>query len=79
MKFACTVLSLVALLLLAVLVACNPGPPFRRLPFNGSMYGKRTGNALPMDYDSNSKALSSLCEMAVEVCPTWFPQQQENN
>jgi hypothetical protein len=50
MKFPCSVVFLVTLLILVLLVDCNPnpGPQFRRLPFNGSIYGKRAASALPM-------------------------------
>ncbi|KDR10801.1 FMRFamide-related neuropeptide [Zootermopsis nevadensis] len=78
MKLSCSMIFLLALLL-ALLVDCNTGPPHRRVPFNGSMYGKRTANSLSVDYDSNAKSLSSLCEVATEVCSAWFPQQTENN
>ncbi|PSN38497.1 hypothetical protein C0J52_23273 [Blattella germanica] len=78
MQFSQSVIFFLAILLLTLSTTCNPGVPFRRLPFNGSMYGKRASSALPMDYDNN-KAFSSLCELAAEVCSTWYPQQVENN
>jgi len=37
----------VTLLMLALQVSCDPGQPYRRLPFNGSIYGKRAASILP--------------------------------
>jgi hypothetical protein len=48
MKFLGSVIFFVALLVMALLVDCNAGTPYRRLPFNGSMYGKRAPSPLPI-------------------------------
>jgi hypothetical protein len=48
MKFLGSMLFLVALLMLALLADCNSGPPYRRIPFNGSMYGKRAPSSSPI-------------------------------
>lgn len=32
---------------------------------------------LVLDYDSASKALSAMCEIASEACQTWFPTQEK--
>ena len=37
----------VTLLMLALQVSCDTVLPYRRLPFNGSMYGKRAASILP--------------------------------
>ena len=37
----------VTLLMLTLQVSCDPGHLYRRLPFNGSMYGKRAASILP--------------------------------
>ena len=47
MKFHCSDMFVVALLMLALQVSCDPGHLYRRLPFNGSMYGKRAASILP--------------------------------
>ncbi|XP_018576888.1 neuropeptide SIFamide [Anoplophora glabripennis] len=48
---------------------------YRKPPFNGSIFGKRTGSNT--EYDSASKALSAMCEIANEACQSWFPITQE--
>jgi hypothetical protein len=47
MKFHCSAMFVVTLLMLALQVSCDPGQPYRRLPFNGRMYGKRAASILP--------------------------------
>ncbi|GLV39630.1 SIFamide [Carabus blaptoides fortunei] len=47
---------------------------YRKPPFNGSIFGKRGSSA---DYDSASKALSAMCEIANEACQSWFPGQDK--
>lgn len=29
------------------------------------------------DYDSSSKALGAMCEIALEACGSWFPQDNK--
>jgi hypothetical protein len=45
MKLPC---SVAFLLLLAVLADCDSGQPYRRIPFSGSIYGKRTAKTIAM-------------------------------
>ncbi|XP_044265653.1 neuropeptide SIFamide [Tribolium madens] len=47
---------------------------YRKPPFNGSIFGKRGAT---IEYDSASKALSAMCEIASEACQTWFPTQEK--
>ncbi|XP_056636465.1 SIFamide-related peptide [Diorhabda carinulata] len=48
---------------------------YRRPPFNGSIFGKRTtGNN---DFENAGKALSAMCEIASEACASWFPTQDK--
>ncbi|XP_019881334.1 neuropeptide SIFamide [Aethina tumida] len=47
---------------------------YRKPPFNGSIFGKRGSTN---EYDSASKALSAMCEIASEACQTWFPTQEK--
>ncbi|GAB0093354.1 Neuropeptide SIFamide [Sergentomyia squamirostris] len=47
---------------------------YRKPPFNGSIFGKRNS---VVDYDSGGKALSAMCEIALEACGAWFPQDKK--
>ncbi|XP_059614325.1 neuropeptide SIFamide [Phlebotomus argentipes] len=47
---------------------------YRKPPFNGSIFGKRNSIG---DYDSGGKALSAMCEIALEACGAWFPQDKK--
>ncbi|XP_053621286.1 neuropeptide SIFamide [Plodia interpunctella] len=46
---------------------------YRKVPFNGSIFGKRG----VVEYDSTGKAMSALCEIASETCQAWY-QTVEN-
>ncbi|CAG9813396.1 unnamed protein product [Phaedon cochleariae] len=48
---------------------------YRRPPFNGSIFGKRTGTTA--EFDNAGKALTAMCEIASEACQTWFPAQEK--
>ncbi|XP_055312416.1 neuropeptide SIFamide [Sitodiplosis mosellana] len=48
---------------------------YRKPPFNGSIFGKRSGNSI--DYDASGKAISALCELALETCQSWLPQDKK--
>lgn len=85
---------------------------YRKPPFNGSIFGKRSGNSIgsfafifvkslavrdnkqtdidnqeliwkinlfiiSIDYDTNGKTLSAMCEIAIESCQSWFPQDKK--
>ncbi|BES97938.1 Hypothetical protein NTJ_10753 [Nesidiocoris tenuis] len=70
---------LVASCLMAVLVLLILDVSFasyKKPPFNGSIFGKRTGP--PSDYEQAGKALSTMCEIASEACSAWFPIQDNN-
>nr|CAH7720714.1 unnamed protein product [Callosobruchus chinensis]CAH7722245.1 unnamed protein product [Callosobruchus chinensis] len=60
-----------ALAIFSVLVSAS-GAAYRKPPFNGSIFGKRTN-----EIDGTSKALSAMCEIASEACQTWFPVQDK--
>ncbi|KAJ8965936.1 hypothetical protein NQ317_009709 [Molorchus minor] len=73
---AVTFFCVVMLLICAFISAAEA--TYRKPPFNGSIFGKRTGNSVNNnEYDSASKALSAMCEIANEACQTWFPITQE--
>ncbi|XP_028147513.1 SIFamide-related peptide [Diabrotica virgifera virgifera] len=48
---------------------------YRRPPFNGSIFGKRTAGS--NDFENAGKALSAMCEIASEACSSWFPTQEK--
>ncbi|KAF7268048.1 hypothetical protein GWI33_018790 [Rhynchophorus ferrugineus] len=68
-----TVLLLVATFLF--IISPSEGT-YRKPPFNGSIFGKRSGLS-SNDYDSASKAMSAMCEIANEACQSWFPLQEK--
>ncbi|KAK9503858.1 hypothetical protein O3M35_010326 [Rhynocoris fuscipes] len=49
---------------------------YKKPPFNGSIFGKRSGPS--SDYETAGKALSTMCEIAAEACSAWFPIQDNN-
>ncbi|XP_067634422.1 neuropeptide SIFamide [Eurosta solidaginis] len=55
--------------ILAVIMSGFTEAAYRKPPFNGSIFGKRNS----LEYD-NSKAVTAMCEIALEACQTWFPQ-----
>ncbi|XP_011177888.1 neuropeptide SIFamide [Zeugodacus cucurbitae] len=56
--------------ILAVVCMCSFGEAaYRKPPFNGSIFGKRNS----LEYD-NAKAVTAMCEIALEACQSWFPQ-----
>ncbi|EDV57030.1 neuropeptide SIFamide [Drosophila erecta] len=66
LRFALTLL-LVTILVTAILLGSSEAA-YRKPPFNGSIFGKRNS----LDYDSAK--MSAVCEVAMEACPMWFPQ-----
>ncbi|XP_047524501.1 neuropeptide SIFamide [Pieris napi] len=46
---------------------------YKKIPFNGSIFGKRTTN----DIDANH-ALIALCEITTETCEAWLNQILDN-
>ncbi|EDW85214.1 uncharacterized protein Dwil_GK18403 [Drosophila willistoni] len=72
MALRCTLAAiLMTILLMTFLLLHSSEAAYRKPqpPFNGSIFGKR--NAL--DYD-NAKSMSAVCEVAMEACQSWFPQ-----
>ncbi|XP_034478440.1 neuropeptide SIFamide [Drosophila innubila] len=65
----CTLTFLLITIIVATILLHSSDAAYRKPPFNGSIFGKR--NAL--DYD-NAKAMNAACEVAVEACQSWFPQ-----
>ncbi|XP_055385911.1 SIFamide-related peptide [Condylostylus longicornis] len=46
---------------------------YRKPPFNGSIFGKRSNT----EYESNSKTLAALCDFAIDACQSLSPFSQE--
>ncbi|XP_050718719.1 FMRFamide-related neuropeptides-like [Eriocheir sinensis] len=63
----------VAVAVVVVVLALLSSPVsagYRKPPFNGSIFGKRAG-ADPV-YEP-AKALTAVCQVAMEACGGWFP------
>ncbi|KAK8743593.1 hypothetical protein OTU49_001147, partial [Cherax quadricarinatus] len=64
----------VAVLMVVLAVLSHPvSAGYRKPPFNGSIFGKRSGDVV---YEPG-KALASACQVAVEACAAWFPQTEK--
>ncbi|XP_076180316.1 neuropeptide SIFamide [Ptiloglossa arizonensis] len=61
-----------ALFVLAVAVDAA----YRKPPFNGSIFGKRSSTIT--DYDITNRAMSSICETVTETCNAWLSRQETN-
>ncbi|XP_012251885.1 SIFamide-related peptide isoform X2 [Athalia rosae] len=68
-----SVRAFIVLLIAAVIFSVDA---YRKPPFNGSIFGKRSGTAI--DYENTGRALNAMCEIASEACGSWFPQQESN-
>ncbi|XP_058829457.1 SIFamide-related peptide [Topomyia yanbarensis] len=67
--------TMVLVFLLVLTISTTTEAGYRKPPFNGSIFGKRSGNSI--EYEGNAKVLSSMCEIAAEACQTWFSQEQK--
>ncbi|XP_017837343.2 neuropeptide SIFamide, partial [Drosophila busckii] len=66
----CTTLTLLLVtIIVAAILLRSSEAAYRKPPFNGSIFGKRNAQ----DYD-NAKAMNAVCEVAMEACQGWFPQ-----
>nr|QPO25075.1 SIFamide [Callinectes arcuatus] len=65
----------VAVAVVVVVLALLSSPVsagYRKPPFNGSIFGKRSG-ADAVYEPGKSQALASVCQVALEACTLWFP------
>ncbi|XP_043598137.1 SIFamide-related peptide [Bombus pyrosoma] len=69
-RFVLTIVVVLFVLAIAVDAA------YRKPPFNGSIFGKRS-NAIT-DYELTSRAMSSVCETVSETCNAWLARQDSN-
>lgn len=67
--------ALFIFVLLVVAVYAEAG--YRKPPFNGSIFGKRSV-AMAGDYDVANRALTAMCEVASETCTAWYNRQDMN-
>ncbi|KAF4528692.1 hypothetical protein B566_EDAN015505 [Ephemera danica] len=62
---------LTCLLLVACVLMLAHAPDalhaYRKPPFNGSIFGKRS------EPEAAGRTLAALCEVAAEACSVWFP------
>ncbi|CAF4742385.1 unnamed protein product [Pieris macdunnoughi] len=61
------------LFVFAVAIITLTEATFKNIPFNGSIFGKRTAS----DIDTNH-ALIALCEITTETCEAWLNQILDN-
>ncbi|XP_076754630.1 neuropeptide SIFamide [Xylocopa sonorina] len=67
------VLAVVAALFV---LAISVDAAYRKPPFNGSIFGKRSSTIT--DYEITSRAMSSVCEAVSETCNAWLSRQDSN-
>ncbi|XP_003704264.1 neuropeptide SIFamide [Megachile rotundata] len=67
------VLAIVAALFV---LAISVDAAYRKPPFNGSIFGKRSSTVT--DYEITNRAMSSVCESVAETCNAWFSRQDSN-
>ncbi|ERL92324.1 FMRFamide-related neuropeptides [Dendroctonus ponderosae] len=76
LKVFYTKLAIVLIASTILLMMSPANATFRKPPFNGSIFGKRSGS-INTEYDPAGKALSAMCEIASEACSSWFPSQEK--
>ncbi|CRL03065.1 CLUMA_CG016370, isoform A [Clunio marinus] len=68
-----SIISLTFVVLLIFTISSSVDAAFKKLPMNGSMFGKR---GTSIEYESTAqKALTAMCE----VCQSWFNQDNYVN
>ncbi|EZA52345.1 hypothetical protein DMN91_006691 [Ooceraea biroi] len=66
----------IALAVIIAILALSVDAAYRKPPFNGSIFGKRSNTVT--DYEVTSRALSAICEVASETCTAWQSRQESN-
>ncbi|XP_015596587.1 SIFamide-related peptide isoform X2 [Cephus cinctus] len=61
---------------LATVAVLSVNAAYRKPPFNGSIFGKRSSTVT--DYEVTGRALTAMCEVASETCSAWFAHQETN-
>ncbi|XP_011310219.1 FMRFamide-related neuropeptides [Fopius arisanus] len=65
-----------AILLIVIIATLSVDAAYRKPPFNGSIFGKRSSTGT--DYEVINRALSNMCELASETCNAWMMHQDSN-
>ncbi|XP_071453965.1 FMRFamide-related neuropeptides-like [Hetaerina americana] len=68
----------VVLVALAFLSRSVDASSYRKAPFNGSIFGKRSSRTSADIAESRMVAYTSLCEVALEACSSWVPVSQDS-
>ncbi|XP_071453537.1 neuropeptide SIFamide-like [Hetaerina americana] len=68
----------VVLVALALLSGSAGASSYRKAPFNGSIFGKRSSGTSADVAESRVAAYPSLCEVALEACSSWVPVSQDS-
>ncbi|XP_024941474.1 SIFamide-related peptide isoform X1 [Cephus cinctus] len=64
---------------LATVAVLSVNAAYRKPPFNGSIFGKRSSTVTDgTDYEVTGRALTAMCEVASETCSAWFAHQETN-
>ncbi|VVC46169.1 Hypothetical protein CINCED_3A020312 [Cinara cedri] len=73
MNFKSTIV--VFLLVVVLMFATDSADGYRKPPFNGSIFGKRSSSA--PEYENPGKTIYNMCELASDACQTWFPSPEK--
>ncbi|XP_076230550.1 neuropeptide SIFamide [Nomia melanderi] len=65
-----------AIVAVVFVLAITVDAAYRKPPFNGSIFGKRSSTIT--DYEITSRAMSSICESVAETCNAWVSRQDTN-
>ncbi|XP_072750855.1 SIFamide-related peptide [Anoplolepis gracilipes] len=65
-----------ALAVIVVIFAFNVDAAYKKPPFNGSIFGKRSNTMT--DYEFTYRTLSAICDFMSETCSAWPPRQESN-
>ncbi|XP_076284746.1 neuropeptide SIFamide [Lasioglossum baleicum] len=65
-----------ALLAILAVLSIAVDAAYRKPPFNGSIFGKRS--IAETNYEITNRVLSSICETVVETCNAWEARQLTN-
>ncbi|XP_078053707.1 neuropeptide SIFamide [Augochlora pura] len=65
-----------AIVAIFFVLAISVDAAYRKPPFNGSIFGKRSNTMT--EYEFTNRALSSICETVVDSCNMWVSRQDSN-
>ncbi|XP_074112648.1 neuropeptide SIFamide [Cotesia typhae] len=67
---------IIILAVIALIATVTVEGAYKKPPFNGSIFGKRSNSAA--DYEALSRTLGTMCEIASETCNAWLMPQDSN-